>query len=568
MSIEAQKHRRSKIYALHRRCNRRYFRDDGRWLDDSIDTDAGLAREMLWHAMAFMAGDTDDVAFGNTIICQTPHVSNHFNPVAAASLWSHYEDKLSDDALDRLSAMINDNVAELVDFGLGMVGLNNYSSMLASFFLATSEHLETYEVPYKRKSIPEVYNRFRLRNFGMNMLRLMQTQLDRTDFASEFNSPTYSPITLWGLSEIICTSNYEPARQLASQIARRLWKELLGFHHPCLRHTSGPHSRAYLVDSVGHGSNWKSLCAFTGIDEDNIENLLYSPVRGQVITGEMTFRQSVLCWLIRPDYQVPQDLLAEFESRTFPYSFQGSFEWAGKGFKDSKGNVVINVDGDYKTAGGKAFARCYQDTYFSIGSMSETHTSMNHPCQIVYQLNDKTVGIGDTRSITAVMLTNSLTEETTESTGAIVPGAAFDNNGLFRTEQKDNYVKGSVEPYHWAPLYRNANGCDEISFNVFISEHLPMGRPVENITLNRQSLLELESKHAEFIIVDGRVKVTCKLQTLEKSKFQISRHGGFLRCSAILYKGDKRFLTTKELAYFKTEFEITVEHRKSDTKDN
>jgi len=563
---EAQAKRREEIYAVHRKFNRKHFRDDGRWTDESLHGKIERSREMLWHAMAFLAGDADDVALGNAIIRRTPNVANHFNGVAAASIWLHYEEQLDKEAIDALRAIINDLFPEMVDFGLGIAGVSNYSSMLAWFFLAASQRMEMYEVPYKHRSISEVYNRFRMRRFGLNMLYVMKAQLERTDLAMEFNSPTYSPITLWGISQIARLSDHQPARELASWIERSLWRELLAFHHPGLGHNSGPHSRAYMVDSIGHSSNWRLLCSFLGIDNGpTVEELIYTPQRGQVITGELAFRQSLLCWLIRAEYRVPQDLLDAFGGRSFPYEFEGGYEWAGQGFQRPDGTVVTNVDGDYLTPGGVGRARCYQDEDFSISSMSETNKPMNHPCQVVYRLRDGQAPLGSTRSITTVMLTGRLDDGEAHAADDPVPWIVFANNGRFRTEQTGPSVKGTVEPHHWSPLYGPRKGCGEISFNLFVSEHLPVAMPVEKVTVNGRVFegvpVDVGGEMGTFEIVDGRARVEARVRAAQPVRFRVWRQCGFLRCAVVLYEGPPKMFGKDDLARFKIDFEITVRGR-------
>ena len=567
-TTEAQAKRREEIYALHRQTNRQHFRGDGRWADESLIGDLGRSREMLWHAIAFLAGDADDVALGNAIIRQTPNVANHFNGIAAADIWLHYEELLEGETVDALRVIINDLFAEMVDFGLGITGMSNYSSMLAFLFVAASQRMEMYEVPYKHRSIPEVYSRFRMRRFGLNMLSVMKAQLERTDLALEFNSPTYSPISLWGVSEIARLSDHEPTRDLASWIERRLWREMLAFHHPGLGHNSGPHSRGYMVDSIGHASNWRVLCSFLGIDSGpGVEKLIYTPQSGQVITGELAFRQSLFCWLIRTEYRVPQDLLATFGGRSFPYEFEGSIEWPGKGYQRQDGTVVINVDGDYLTPGGIGRARCYQDEDFSISSMSETNGAMNHACQVVYRLCDGREPLGITRSITTAMLTARLAggADGTDAADDPVPWTMFPNTGRFRTEQTGPCVRGAVEPHHWAPLYGSGEGCDEISFNLFVSEHLPVDTPVESVTLNGRAFegprLDVDGDTGTFEIVDGRVRVECRVRAAKCVRFRVRRQRGFLRCAAVLYEGPEKKFGPDELARFKIEFETTVRSR-------
>jgi hypothetical protein len=564
MNAADQSERRSRIYDLHRSVHRRNFSGDGAWLGEFPKDSVDDAREWLWHSLAFLAGDDEDVRLGNTLVAATPNNPNHFNPISAALILLRCNEQLDEKAQRHLVQIVKDNYAEGVDFAFAVSGLNNFSAMWAFFHLAASQVMETYEVAYTHKSIPEVYNRFRMRQFGLNTLRIIEQQLQRTDLASEFNSQTYSPIALMHMAEIVNRIDYEPARKIAAGIEGRLWKELLGFHHPLLHHNSGPHSRCYTVGSVGHTSNWRILCNFLGLDGGaTVEEAVYRPLDGEVIhaCGDLPHQQSITCWLIRPDYHIPDDLLAEFHGRTFPYWFQGMHEWPGKGFRRSDGKLILNVEGDALTDGGTGVARCYQEENFSVGSMEQSYTMANHPCQVVYRLTEGDGPLGSTRSLSTVFLTSSLPETTENRVGKQVAPNILPNLGLFRLQQDRNIVRGTVQPCDWAP-HRNVGGCDELSLNLFISEHLPVDRPVETAVLNggryEGKPLEQESTTAMFEIEDGMARIVCTIHAKIETRFLIARHGGFLRCAAILYQGEAQMFTPEELAGYGVEFEISV----------
>ncbi len=572
MQFKEQNQKRFEIFKMHRDWHRDNFGIDGSWKGPFTRNGVENAREWLWHAMAFLAGDEDDIKLGNIIIRATPNVPNHFNSVTGIQILLRYSDQLEDESVSHLRTIISDGIAENIDYSLGITGLNNFSSLRALFFLCASQLFETYPVPYKMHSpIPEVYNCIRLRRFGLNLLQLIEDQLDRTILAEEFNSPTYSPISLLAMAEIVNLIDYTPAVESAARIERRLWQEVLAFHHPKLYHTSGPYARGYMIDSVGHGSNWKVLCAFLGIDANvSVQKLLYPPQHGQIIhhDGDVPYQQAEVCWYVLPEYHIPRDLLEAFNTRAFPYSYQGAYEWYGHGFKTSDGRIILNVEGDFCNSGGKGFATCYQTDNFSIGSMSESYTGHNHPCQIVYRLAEITGLPGTTRSVTTNMLTQSFPEFISNELGDKVPPVVFMNNGQFKTTQDANRVSGIVHPHHWAALTTNIGhkqpGCDEISFNMFISEHLPLDRSVEKATLNgevfAEKMISADGDQAEFVIEDATVKISCRLKVPD-AKFRLFHHGGFLRCSAILYEGSPRTFTPEELEKFTVEFSITAENR-------
>jgi len=565
ITIEQQARQRAELYAIHRNSHRDHFSDDGAWQGPLKRDGVNYAREWLWHAFAFLAGDEDDQRLGNAIVSATPNLGNHFNPIAAAQLMLHYQDVLEPRAAEHLIRIINDGFAEAVDYSLAITGVNNFSCMRAFFFLAASQIIETYEVSYAHRSMPEVYNRFRMRQFGRNVLELLEAQLVRTDLSEEFNSPNYSPISLLAMAEIVNLIEDEPAREAAARIERRLWQEMLCFHHPRLGGLSGPYSRGYLTDTVGHASNWKILCCFLGIDSDPaVVDLVYAPKAGQVVIpdGDIAGVQSFVSWLTRPDYHVPDDIQLAFEERRFPYTYRGTYQWPGMGFQRANGKVFLNVEGDWRTPGGRGVAQCYQDERFSIGSMTQTYTPQNHACQVIYRLSENENGLGATRTATLAMTVEQPKDGMTDRCGKT---HMVSNYGCFQTKQKYNVVSGSAVPHHWAMQSMQTGGDIEIGFNLLVSEHLPAEALVESVCLNDQCFpdepLTVQDRHGQFQIEDGGVSITCSFACEDPMRIRITRSDGFLRCAVVLYEGPVRTFTPDELACLCVNFTLSVQCR-------
>jgi len=556
-------HNRDEVYRVHREWNRAKFAPDGRWIGPPARGAARNAREWLFHAFAFLAGDADDVALGNAIVAATPDVNNNFSSIAAAHLMLHYGDRLEPSSRRHLVQIINSGLPQAIDRSLTAVGVGNFSSMNAFLFLAASQFLDTYDVPYDHKAIPEAYNRFRLRQFGVNLLQLLEDQLARTDLTREFNSPTYSPLSLLAMAEIVNFVDHPPAAAAAARIERRVWQELLAFHHPLLGQVSGPYSRGKTADVVGHASGWKKVCCFVGIDQDvSVPELVYPPQEGQVLhhRGSLAFQHCLTCWLVRPDYHVPADLYAAFRARTFPYTYEGTYEYGGRGFKRSDGKVLLSVQGDYTGPDGTGSARCYQDADVCVGSMSDTYTPENRGCHVVYRLDDGACGLGRTRSATLVMLTSVWPEYVEDPDGGRGHPSTLHNNGAFRLTQDGHVVRGTVEPYHWAPHL--SDGCDEISLNLLVSEHLPLDRPVQRVCLNGEEFaggqIVRQTDAGAFVIEDGTVRIVYEVATQQPFQFSIDRYGGFLRCRVLFYEGPTRMFTPDDLNPFSAELSLAV----------
>ena len=561
--------RRSAIYALHRDTHRDHFSEDGNWVGPFDRDETAHSREWLWHSFAFLEGDAADRRLGDAIVAATPNTPNHFNSLGAAQVWIHYEDRLDDAAVEHLRTLINDGFAESIDFSFGANGVNNFTAMRAFFFLAAARLMEMYEVPYVHKSIPEVYNRFRVRKFGINLLRLLEAQLQRTRLAEEFNSPNYSPLTLMGIASVVCWEEDDDVRAIAERIERRLWEELLAFHHPRLGQQSGPFSRGYLADTVGHASNWRVISAFVGLDgATTVEDLLYRPVPGQVIlpTLDHAHVQCMACWLMRPDFHIPADVLAAWSERTNPYSFEADYEWPGTGFRRSDGKVVLNVEGDYRTPGGRGTAWCYQEEGFALGSMSETHTAQNHACRVVYRHHEGDEPLGTCRAATLTYLVYPPPDFLTGPTGERAFPNLVPNDGKFLLAQDGRTVTGTVTPHHWFFYQPPPDEPGELSLNLMCSEHLPLDTPLESVRLNGEPFvdepLEQEGDEGSFEIIDGAVAIRLRMGCAAVSRFRVERICGFVRCAAIPYAGSLPRLEPDQLAVYAMRFELSVEPRR------
>jgi len=83
---------------------------------------------------------------------------------------------------------------------------------------------------------------------------------------SEYNSPTYTALNLWFLALIAEYAQRADARDIARFLEERLWMDVaLHFHAPS-QQFSGPHSRAYLEDSLGGFSGLHCTLA-AGLDD-------------------------------------------------------------------------------------------------------------------------------------------------------------------------------------------------------------------------------------------------------------------------------------------------------------
>ncbi len=94
---------------------------------------------------------------------------------------------------------------------------------------------------------------------GLWKLRRFRRMLSRNAWASEYNSGTYSGITLASMAKLAAESRHPEVCELALAIEERLWAEMLLHWHPGTLCQGGPASRSYTVDTANHMHNQQAL---------------------------------------------------------------------------------------------------------------------------------------------------------------------------------------------------------------------------------------------------------------------------------------------------------------------
>lgn len=139
---------------------------------------------------------------------------------------------------------------------------------------------------------------------------------------AEYNSPTYTPIVLMHLANLIEQASNPEAVTLARHIESRLWLDLASRFHPDLAQLVGPFSRAYTNGMVGHFTILSSVLwmllgdriAFPPLD-------LLKPTPAVIhLLGDVPFNLSLYVWFFVPDYHIPVSAWERLQSKPYPQS--------------------------------------------------------------------------------------------------------------------------------------------------------------------------------------------------------------------------------------------------------
>lgn len=157
---------------------------------------------------------------------------------------------------------------------------------------------------------------------GLWNLRTLRNMLFRRGINSEYNSPSYTPLTIHAMGEIAEHAKNPEARELALKIEHRLWLDLAARFHPEIGIASGPYSRAYNCDTIAHLSSLSVLLWFV-IGESSRPSILeiFKPDHGLVLhhRGDVPHNIVNRCWTASGNYHLPAAAQRMFAAKSYPF---------------------------------------------------------------------------------------------------------------------------------------------------------------------------------------------------------------------------------------------------------
>lgn len=166
---------------------------------------------------------------------------------------------------------------------------------------------------------------------GVWNLNEFRRLLSRSAWASEFNSSTYSAITLSNLAKIASLAKDPLVRKTAEECESRLWAELLLHYHPGTKLAGGPQCRAYAIDCAGHTHSVQALFWLVFGPEQSGRDLIasyFQPDGIEVLHFAGNPMQTVaeFCDMFDTDFHLPETLAELIEKRSYPALTRGRSE--------------------------------------------------------------------------------------------------------------------------------------------------------------------------------------------------------------------------------------------------
>lgn len=291
--------------------SRAWYDDAGNWIATSVPS---CTRERYW--LAFALYRFGDAAFTDAVVrsCDTPEYHgikfNIFDTNIAVALLVHFRDRMTPATRSVLERLTRDGFSFKPGNRQPDYQYHGYNDNMPS--KATMGLILGGELLGEKDAV----------EYGLWNLRQMRALLVRHGTNSEYNSPTYSPLTVHAMGEIAEHAKNEEARELARGIEARLWLDIAARFHPEIGVVSGPYSRAYTADAVAHLSILASMLWFVvGDIARPSPMLLFEKDSGLAMhhMGDAPFNIVQMCWLAAGSYHISNGAMELFHRKRYPY---------------------------------------------------------------------------------------------------------------------------------------------------------------------------------------------------------------------------------------------------------
>ncbi len=542
--------RRDKLFAEYRKVSRNRFDEKGNWVYPGRKM--GRLRENYWHSLAFLASpNEEDHKFIMPILEKEVHYFCAFTPFACLQILCKHDDKLTDLARKRLADYVAENLPKSCTIDFQFHGYNDNMPCMKTFVLLAGGELLNED-----KYIDE----------GLANLCQLKALLRRRGFLSEFNSPTYSAVSLLAIAEIVNHIKNPDAKELARICEERIFAEIVFHWHKETSGLVGPFSRAYTVDSVGHVSMVNTLMWLILGDEvyiNPIKYLLSDEVEKVVLHHKRNLPSNQVnsIWVASVDYHPHPELIDYLKHTGYPRVVVGTTE---KG-ESHPGRTEVNPkDGTYRFIREGNFVHrprgfpttSYLTNRWAMGTAlgyfgNNAQTEFFH---LRYTLADKPKGIEDIRTIYARYIINekSIYADVDEAgEKGRWPDDLLRNQGHGFAFQKEGTAMVCYSPLPYSE--KGEISALKLSLLMLCKHNEP-----EKIEIAEDKIIIKDA----YLWILFRPLVNSQLDNLEGAgTIELHRDGDWLRIDIFNYKGKAKVFTKQELSQIANGFIIEISEK-------
>ena len=352
----AQKKRRERFYAAMREQIHEVVNDDG---SGKIPQFNAPYREVAWCLPALYNGSQTYIDLANRMVARyhdAPAVETRDCGLRSGKMFNIFQTNCFAEVFHKYRDRMTPSAQEVARWHCEQVFKTFGGSAQPDFvFRGGNDNMPAHATCGLSMAGEALGNEAALAHARWNLRQLRQL-LSRTAWMGEFNSPTYTALTLSSMSKMATACRDDEIRSLALQIETRIWAEVLLHYHPGTLHHAGPMSRAYCIDYAGHNHSLHLMMWYAFGEEVTGRDLIASyfhPDGREVIHFDGCYLQTAaeLCCFLDTDVHVPMGLASLASERRYPAILRGRAE----------------VNESYEM-GGLCQTETYMDKVFSLGT--------------------------------------------------------------------------------------------------------------------------------------------------------------------------------------------------------
>lgn len=283
-------------------------------------------RSPVWILPALYTGSTTDIQLANAMAARY-----HTDDQGRCQSFNIFQTNLFAHCLHRFDKLLSDEARQVMHWHAELICNDPLASQRADFKFQGANDNMPMMATYGMIFAGEYCHCQSAIDHGIWNLEQLARQLRRSAWLGEFNSSTYTAITLSGAAKIASFSRTPYARELALKIEHRIWVELLAHFHPTTFLQAGPQSRAYIVDRCGGTHSLQMLYWLVLGDKlsgrDPIKT--YFDWDGKEVThfaGNVMKNAAEYCDLFDADFHLPDQIKNWMINRQYPFTVQGRAE--------------------------------------------------------------------------------------------------------------------------------------------------------------------------------------------------------------------------------------------------
>jgi hypothetical protein len=369
-----------------------------------------IARDTIWYAISLLFDTSQQRREeGLQLLASTNAEDATHTPATMLALLHRIPDLLSHDARMHLETEIRGKLEEAADCVWIDGNVNHPLAAYASLILGGeyfakpwAMHLGLRRLVVFRQRIGDHRSRFR-----------------RQAEMSEYNSPTYTALTLWWLALLAEHAETADAQRLARFLEERLWVDIAMHFHAPSQQFAGPHSRSYMEDSMG-GFSALHCTMLAALDDP----LFLDPELPVRYNHPSALLQNSLAAIL--PYHVPDLARQLFWQKPFPYTFRKTTyaeryhensriavytggtdllgQMHGAGESSPSGSTAPDTSfafDDEAYHGGWAELTTFMTEEFALGSASLPYVNAGHADAVMLRIrrNARIAGTKDFRSM-------------------------------------------------------------------------------------------------------------------------------------------------------------------------